>query len=46
MERLLDWAAAGHIRAHVHAAIPVERWTEAYALIGNRQAKGKVVLTF
>lgn len=46
MERLLEWAAGGHIRAHVHAAIPVERWTEAYALIGNRQAKGKVVLTF
>ncbi|WP_089173208.1 NADPH:quinone oxidoreductase family protein [Bosea sp. AS-1] len=46
MERLLEWAASGHIRAHVHAAIPVERWTEAYALIGNRQAKGKVVLTF
>lgn len=46
MERLLEWAAGGHIRAHVHAAVPVERWTEAYALIGNRQAKGKVVLTF
>lgn len=46
MDRLLDWAAAGRIRAHVHARIPVERWTEAYALIGDRKAKGKVVLTF
>ncbi len=46
MERLLDWAAGGHIRAHVHARIPVERWTEAYALIGERKARGKVVLTF
>lgn len=46
MERLLDWAAGGHIRAHVHARIPVERWIEAYALIGERKAKGKVVLTF
>lgn len=45
MERLLDWAAAGHIRAHVHATLPLERWTEAYALIGNRKARGKVVLT-
>lgn len=45
MERLLDWAAAGHIRAHVHAAVPLERWTEAYALIGDRKAKGKIVLT-
>lgn len=46
MERLLGWAAGGHIRAHVHAEIPLERWTEAYALIGDRKAKGKVVLTF
>lgn len=46
MERLLGWAAQGLIRAHVHAALPVERWTEAYALIGDRKAKGKIVLTF
>jgi NADPH2:quinone reductase len=45
MERLLDWAAGGHIRAHVHAEIPLERWVEAYALIGDRKAKGKIVLT-
>jgi NADPH2:quinone reductase len=45
MERLLAWAARGHIRAHVHAEIPLERWTEAFALIGDRKAKGKIVLT-
>lgn len=45
MERLLDWAAGGHIRAHVDATFPLERWTEAYALIGDRKAKGKIVLT-
>ena len=45
MERLLAWAAAGQIRAHVHAALPLERWVEAYALIGDRKAKGKIVLT-
>ena len=45
MERLLHWAANGHIRAHVHARIPLERWTEAYALIADRKAKGKIVLT-
>lgn len=45
MERLLGWAAGGQIRAHVHARIPLERWVEAYALIGDRKAKGKVVLT-
>jgi NADPH2:quinone reductase len=45
MERLLNWAADGKIRAHVHARIPLERWTEGYALIGDRKAKGKIVLT-
>lgn len=45
MERLLDWAAGGHIRAHVHARIPLERWTEGFALIGDRRALGKIVLT-
>ncbi len=46
MERLLGWAAEGKIRSHVHAALPVERWVEAYALIGDRKARGKIVLTF
>ena len=45
MERLLGWVAEGRIRAHVHAEIPLERWTEAYALIGDRKAQGKIVLT-
>ena len=45
MERLLAWAADGRIRAHVHARIPLEHWTQAYALIGDRKAKGKIVLT-
>ena len=45
MERLLGWVADGLIRAHVHAEIPLERWTEAYALIGDRKAQGKIVLT-
>ncbi|WP_332681145.1 NADPH:quinone oxidoreductase family protein [Bosea sp. (in: a-proteobacteria)] len=45
MERLLAWAAAGKIRAHVHAAFPLERAAEAFALIAERKARGKVVLT-
>lgn len=45
MERLMEWAAAGHIRAHVHAELPLERWTDAYAMIAGRKATGKVVLT-
>lgn len=45
MERLLAWAAAGRIRAHVHASFPLERAAEAFALIAERKAQGKVVLT-
>ncbi|TCR60363.1 NADPH:quinone oxidoreductase family protein [Bosea sp. BK604] len=45
MERLLEWAAAGRISAHVHGAFPLEQAAEAFALIGNRRAQGKIVLT-
>ncbi|MGX1790145.1 NADPH:quinone oxidoreductase family protein [Bosea sp. NPDC055332] len=44
MERLLAWAAAGKIRAHVHGAYPLERAAEALALIAGRKVQGKVVL--
>jgi NADPH2:quinone reductase len=44
MERLLAWAAAGQIRAHVHGAYPLERVAEALALIAGRKVQGKVVL--
>ncbi|MGO4670590.1 NADPH:quinone oxidoreductase family protein [Bosea sp. 2RAB26] len=45
MERLLEWAAAGRISAHVHATFPLERAAEAFAMIGDRKAQGKIVLT-
>lgn len=45
MERLLAWAAAGKIRAHVHGAYPLERAAEAFELIASRKVQGKVVLT-
>jgi NADPH2:quinone reductase len=44
MERLLAWAAAGKIRAHVHGAYPLEQAAEALALIAGRKVQGKVVL--
>jgi len=44
MERLLAWAAAGQIRAHVHGAFPLEQAAEALALIAERKVQGKVVL--
>lgn len=44
MERLLAWAAAGQIRAHVHGAYQLEQAAEALALIAERKVQGKVVL--
>lgn len=44
MERLLAWAAAGQIRAHVHGAYPLEQAADALALIAERKVQGKVVL--
>lgn len=44
MKRLLAWAAAGQIRAHVHGAYPLEQAAEALALIAGRKVQGKVVL--
>jgi len=44
MDRLLSWAAAGRIRAHVHATFPLEQAAEAFALIADRKVQGKVVL--
>jgi len=44
MERLLAWAAAGQIRAHVHGAYRLEQAAEALALIAERKVQGKVVL--
>ena len=44
MERLLSWAEAGRIRAHVHGTYPLERAAEAFAVIAERRAQGKVVL--
>jgi NADPH2:quinone reductase len=45
-EELLRLAENGVVRPHVHASLPVDRWREAFALLQDRQAVGKVVLTF
>jgi NADPH2:quinone reductase len=42
MERLLAWAAPA-ISAPMSTQVPLERWTEAFALIGDRKAKGKII---
>ncbi|MGL4974636.1 MAG: NADPH:quinone oxidoreductase family protein [Bosea sp. (in: a-proteobacteria)] len=45
MERLLAWAAAGKLRAHVHGSYMLDQAAEAFALIAERKAQGKVILT-
>jgi NADPH2:quinone reductase len=37
-------AADGRIRPHVHAALPLTQWREAFDLLANRQVVGKAVL--
>jgi NADPH:quinone reductase len=42
---LMELAATGRIRSHVSATRPLERGGEAIALLADRQAVGKVVVT-
>jgi len=37
-------ADEGVISPHVHAALPLDRWREAFALLANRQVIGKAVI--
>ncbi|HLL26183.1 MAG TPA: NADPH:quinone oxidoreductase family protein [Xanthobacteraceae bacterium] len=41
---VLDWVNAGRLSAHVDAVYPFERAGEAFAAIGARKIKGKVLL--
>ncbi|HWX50918.1 MAG TPA: NADPH:quinone oxidoreductase family protein [Roseomonas sp.] len=43
-QQLLDWWQAGKLHPEVHAALPLERFREAMALVRDRQALGRVVL--
>jgi NADPH2:quinone reductase len=45
MANLVAWAADGRLKAHVHAAFPLERTAEALGVIARRQAVGKVIIT-
>ncbi|MFC7609579.1 zinc-binding dehydrogenase [Teichococcus aestuarii] len=44
-EQLMTWWAAGQLRPEVHAALPLERFREAMAMVRDRRAVGRVVLT-
>ncbi|MXP65276.1 NADPH:quinone oxidoreductase family protein [Roseomonas sp. M0104] len=43
-QQLLDWWQEGKLHPEVHAALPLERFREAMALVRDRQAVGRVVL--
>lgn len=43
-QQLLDWWQAGKLQPEVHAALPLERFREAMALVRDRKAVGRVVL--
>jgi len=45
LAKLLEWAAAGVVRAQVGASLPLARAPEAYALSATGHARGKIVLT-
>ena len=36
--------ADGRLRPHVHAALPLAQWRDAFAMLSNRTVVGKVVL--
>ncbi|WP_342360688.1 NADPH:quinone oxidoreductase family protein [Terrarubrum flagellatum] len=46
LQQLLDWAAAGRLRAHVGEIYPPERIADAMHVLTRREAKGKLVVRF
>ena len=44
-EQLLGWCASGEVRPHVSATFPLEDAVQAMAVLAERKATGKVVLT-
>jgi NADPH2:quinone reductase len=45
MQELLGWFAAGKLKPHVSAHLPLERGAEAIRMLMDRKAKGKVIIT-
>lgn len=44
-QTLLTWYAEGKIKPHIDQTFPLEDAAEAFKLMANRQAKGKLILT-
>ena len=45
MQRTLDWAAAGKLKAVIDRTLPLDRTREAFNLLRERQVNGKIVIT-
>ncbi|MBU2868882.1 NADPH:quinone oxidoreductase family protein [Pacificibacter marinus] len=43
--QLFDWAAVGKITPHISHRLPLDRAADGLALLANRQAAGKVIIT-
>ena len=44
IEAVLNWVAAGELRPHTHAALPLAETAEAIRMLDRREATGKVVI--
>ncbi len=44
IETVLNWVAAGELRPHTHAALPLTETAEAIRMLDRREATGKVVI--
>lgn len=45
IETVLKWVAAGELKPHTHAALPLSETAEAIRLLDRREAAGKVIVT-
>ena len=45
LSEVMDWYAAGRLRPHISHVFPLEKAGEALALLAERKATGKVVVT-
>jgi NADPH2:quinone reductase len=45
MKELLGWYAQGALKPHISAHVPLDRGAEAIAMLMERRARGKVIIT-
>jgi NADPH:quinone reductase-like Zn-dependent oxidoreductase len=45
MQRTLEWAAAGKLKAVIDRTLPLAQTREAFDLLRGRQVSGKIVIT-